>query len=80
MTPNPGSGPRNLAFTTPSSAHVTLRVFDVAGREVARLIDHDLPAGHHQVRFFTEGWAAGVYYYRLNAGAGAKSGKMVIVR
>jgi len=80
MTPNPGSGPRNITFMIPSSAHITLRVFDVSGREVATLVDHDLPAGRHQVRFFTEGWAAGVYYYRLNMGAAAKTGKMVVVR
>jgi len=80
MTPNPGSGPRNLTFTIPSAAHVYLRVFDVSGREVATLVDHDLPAGIHQIRFVTEGWAAGVYYYRLNAGAAAKTGKMVVVR
>ena len=79
-TPNPGSGPRNLTFTIPSSAHVSLRVFDVSGRVVATLVDHDLPAGIHRVRFITDGWAAGVYYYRLAMGASAKTGRMVVVR
>lgn len=80
-SPNPGSGARNLTFMIPSSAHVSLRVFDVSGREVATLVDHDLPAGRHQVRFFTDGWAAGVYYYRLTMDAAeAKSGRMVVIR
>jgi len=59
-TPNPGSGPRNLVFTIPTRGHVTLRVFDVAGREVSTLVDRDLPAGRQSVHFFTDGWANGV--------------------
>jgi YD repeat-containing protein len=60
-TPNPGSGPRHLVFSIPSNGHVTLRVFDVSGRQVATLLDRVLPAGHHDAQFSTDRWAAGVY-------------------
>ena len=79
-TPNPGSGARDLNFTIPSQGHVTLRVFDVAGREVSTLVDRELPAGRQNVRFFTDGWANGVYYYRLALGTRTLKGKLTVLR
>jgi YD repeat-containing protein len=79
-TPNPGSGPRDLAFTIPTGGHVTLRVFDVMGRQVATLIDRDMPAGRFGAHFLTDRWAAGVYYYRLAMGGRTRSGRMVVLR
>ena len=79
-TPNPGSGAREIAFSIPASGHVTLRVFDVAGRLVSTLYDRDLPAGRYSARFSSDRWAAGVYYYRLNALARALKGRLVVVR
>lgn len=79
-TPNPGSGPRNLLFSIPSSGHVALRVFDVAGRQIATLIDKDLGPGRYEARFGTDRWAAGVYYYRLTMGARSRTGRLVVLR
>jgi len=79
-TPNPGSGARDLAFTIPTQGRVTLRVFGVGGREVATLVDRDLPAGRQSVRFLTDGWANGVYYYRLALGARTLEGKLTVLR
>jgi len=78
--PNPGSGTRNLVFSIPTGGHVTLRVFDVGGREVATLMDRDLPAGRYDMRFFTDRWAAGAYYYRLVLGARYLTGHLVVLR
>jgi YD repeat-containing protein len=79
-TPNPGSGARHLGFSTPSNGHVTLRVFDVSGRQVATLLDRVLPAGRHDAQFTTDRWAAGVYYYRLDLGPRSRAGKLVVMR
>jgi YD repeat-containing protein len=79
-TPNPGGSIRNLYFTLPARAHVTLRVFDVAGRLKATLVDHDHDAGRHDVRFFTERWATGVYYYRLESAGRVRAGRLVVLR
>jgi len=79
-TPNPGSGPRNMAFTIPARAHVTLRVFDVAGREVATLYDRVLDAGRYNAQFSTDRWGNGVYFYRLETAGHVRSGRMVVLR
>jgi len=78
--PNPGTGPRDLVFSIPTSGHVTLRVFDVGGREVSTLIDRDLSAGRYDTRFFTDRWAAGAYYYRLQLGGRFRTGRFVVLR
>jgi YD repeat-containing protein len=78
--PNPGSGPRNILFSTPVRAHVTLRAFDVAGRVVATLVDGNLEAGQHNLRFFTDRWGNGVYFYRLEMAGRVRSGRMVVLR
>jgi endonuclease/exonuclease/phosphatase family metal-dependent hydrolase len=52
--PNPLSHQTRFAFDLPQSAPVSLEVFDLTGRRVARVISGELPAGHHEV-----GWNAG---------------------
>ena len=78
--PNPGAGERRLSFTLPSRGHVSLRVFDVTGRLAATLLDRDLDAGRHDMRFGTDAWANGVYYYRLTWSGQTKSGRLVVLR
>ena len=79
-TPNPGGGTRSVLFTMASRGHVTLRVFDVTGRLEATLVDRDLDRGRHDVRFFSDRWPAGVYYYRLESAGAVRSGRMVVLR
>lgn len=59
---------------------VTLKVFDILGREVARVIEERLQAGAHEVRLDTGSFAAGIYFYRLEAEGVRLTRKLVIVR
>jgi YD repeat-containing protein len=79
-TPNPGSGARNMAFTIPARGHVTLRVFDVSGREIATLYNRVLDPGHYNAQFSTDRWGNGVYFYRLEAAGHVRSGRLVVLR
>jgi YD repeat-containing protein len=79
-TPNPGGGTRDVSFTLPSPGRVVLRVFDVTGRLAATLVDHNLEKGRHDVRFFTDRWSAGVYFYSLESAGKIRSGRMVVLR
>jgi len=78
--PNPGSGPREIPFSIPTSGHATLRVFDVSGRLLATLLDRDLPAGRYSARFGSERLPAGVCFYRLELGGRALTGRLVTLR
>jgi hypothetical protein len=78
--PNPFRGATTIAFRLPDARRVSLRVHDIAGREVAILADGVMPAGRHELRFDARGLTHGVYFYTLRAGSLVESRKMLIVR
>jgi hypothetical protein len=63
--PNPFNPTTTIRFSIPQSGDVTLRVFDILGREVAVLVNEKRTAGRHDVTFDGTGLASGVYLYRL---------------
>jgi hypothetical protein len=75
---NPGT---KILFSLPKAQAVSLRIFDLAGNEVATLIEHERkPAGHHEIVFDASGLANGVYLYRLQAGEFTETKKMLVVK
>ncbi len=63
--PNPVSVETTVSFALPAADHVTLAVFDMCGREVARLADAEYPAGSHQAAWDASGLPEGSYLLRL---------------
>lgn len=59
---------------------VRLKVYDVAGEEVAVLVDGVLSPGEHQVRFTASGLSSGVYFYSLESGGFVETKRMVLLR
>ena len=57
-----------------------LKVYDIAGREVATLVNDFMPAGKHAVEFNATDHSSGVYFCTLRAGEFAKTLRMVVVR
>lgn len=78
-TPNPGAGPRSIAFGIPLRCRVTLRVLDVSGREVVTLLDRALDPGRYTAQFSTARWSAGAYFYRIEAGGHTRSGRLTVL-
>jgi hypothetical protein len=66
--PNPLRARTTIDFVVPSEGHVTLDLFDVSGRRVARLVDGERPAGHHSVEWSAPRGRGGLYFYRIQAG------------
>jgi endoglucanase len=65
--PNPFNPATTIRFGLPEASHVTLGVYDVLGREVARLVDGPLGPGYHDAPFDAGERSTGVYLYRLTA-------------
>ncbi len=78
--PNPFNPVTTIRFALPSAERVTLDVYDVVGRRVARLIDARLPAGLHEVRWNANRFASGMYLYRIRAGTFQQSRAMILLR
>lgn len=82
---NPTGADAGLSFSMPLDGHADLRIYDVAGRLVATLVDGDVPAGTHGATWNgldTGGApaASGVYFARLSTEHGEASGKLVLLR
>ena len=82
--PNPFNPVTNIAFTLADAGQVSLIVYDVAGREVARLVDGHVASGTHNITWdskaATAAFASGVYFYRLQTPVGFKVRKMVLMK
>lgn len=68
LAPNPTRGPARIAFSLSGESAVDLRVFDVAGREVAVLAQGRLPGGTHERVWNGAGLRPGLYFARLESG------------
>jgi hypothetical protein len=80
--PNPAQGATTLAFTLDAPQSVRLSVYDVLGREAAVLVEGERSAGRHAFDLDPAGAGlpAGVYVVRLEAGEGAASRRLTLVR
>jgi len=78
--PNPCSASASLKITLPAAAPVEVVVYDLSGRRVATPFAGALPAGDHRLVVDTSALPAGVYLYRVTAGADVAVKKMVVAR
>lgn len=78
--PNPFNSATTFNFTIPVADHVTLKVFDLLGREVATVLDRNLTADNYSINWSAEGLATGVYMYTLTSGSFSKSMKMLYLK
>ena len=78
--PNPFREQTQLSFSLDAPAAVRLVVYDALGREVARLADGRLDAGHHAVAFDGSGLPSGLYLWRLDAGGAVQTGRLTLLR
>ncbi|MBU0520243.1 T9SS type A sorting domain-containing protein, partial [bacterium] len=78
--PNPFNPTTTISYALPTAGSVELSVFDISGREVAKLVDGYRDIGVHNVQFDATGLASGVYLYRLNANGNVAVNKMVLMK
>ncbi len=78
--PNPFNPITTIEFQIPEPSYVTIKIFDVIGRETATLVNEFLPSGTHKVKWDAKGHPGGVYFYRLEAGGFIQTKKMILLR
>jgi photosystem II stability/assembly factor-like uncharacterized protein len=78
--PNPFNPVTNVEFGIPFQGIVTLKVFDMLGKEIATLINSSLNPGQYEIQFNGSNYASGVYFYRLTAGEFTDTKRMMLVK
>ncbi len=77
--PNPFNPRTNVRFRISDFGFVTLKVYDVLGREVATLVNEEKPSGSYEVMFDAKNLASSLYIYRLSSGSDVQTKKMLLL-
>jgi len=78
--PNPFNPSTKIEFGIPKGEFVTLKIYDIAGREISTLINMRLIAGKYTAEFNGTNVSSGIYFYRLVAGSTVITKKMMLVK
>ncbi len=79
-SPNPFNPETGISFTTAEAGYAELAVYDVSGREVAKLAEDWYPAGSYQFTWNAADLPSGVYFARLNANGADKTAKLLLLK
>ena len=78
--PNPFNPVTTIRYDLPTAAHVTLKVFDIWGREVITLVNGMKTAGRHETILDARGLPSGAYFYRMEAGSFTRTRRLVLLK
>jgi hypothetical protein len=78
--PNPFNPITTISYRIETPGHVTMKIFDVLGREVSTLVNQVKEAGVHRVEFDGSRLASGIYFYELRVNQFREIKKMMIIK
>jgi hypothetical protein len=78
--PNPFNPTTKINYQLPKAGLVTLKVYDILGREVATLVNENQPAGSYSVPFDASKLSSGIYIYTIHANDFIQSKKMILTK
>jgi hypothetical protein len=78
--PNPFNPTTEIGYNVPATGYVTLKVYDLLGREVATLVNEQKVPGSYSAKFDASGLGSGVYLYRLRAGDFVATKRLVLLK
>ncbi len=78
--PNPFNPNTVISYQLPERGSVSLKIFDILGKEITTLINEEQNAGRHEINFNAAGLTSGVYFYQLISGTLIETKKMILVQ
>jgi Secretion system C-terminal sorting domain len=78
--PNPFNPSTKIKYQIPNAGLVTLKVYNILGKEVATLVNENKPAGNYEVEFSAKDLTSGIYIYKLQSGSFVETKKMILMK
>lgn len=78
--PNPFNPLTKIRFGVPQAQYVSLKVYDILGREVTTLVSEEKQSGSYEVEVNLTSLPSGIYFYTLNAGNYSETKKMILLK
>jgi hypothetical protein len=78
--PNPFNPVTRISYEIPTDVIVSLKIYDISGREIKQLLNEKQNAGYYSVIFNGENFSSGIYLYRLIAGNNIVTKKMILIK
>ena len=78
--PNPFNPVTIISYALPKASHVTIKVYDILGREVTTLVNEEKNAGNYNAQFSAGKLASGIYLYKMQAGNFQETKKLLIMK
>lgn len=78
--PNPFNPSTKIRYEIPKESFVTIKIYDVLGREVSTLVNEQKSAGYYNIEFNANNLASGIYFYRIQAGDFVRTKKLILLK
>jgi len=78
--PNPFNPTTTINYELPTDGIVTIKIFDLVGKEIATLVNESKKAGSYQVLFNGQNFSSGIYFYKIEVGNFVETRKMVLIK
>ena len=78
--PNPFNPSTNIQYSIATRQFVTLKVYNVLGKEIATLVNEEKPAGNYEIKFDASKLASGIYYYQMRVSEYVETKKMILLK
>jgi hypothetical protein len=78
--PNPFNPATTITYSIPENCRVKIKLYDILGKEVIKILDENKEKGNHLIRFNGSSLSSGVYFYRIEAGGFSGVKKMILCK
>ena len=78
--PNPFNPSTTIKYSVQNAKNISLKVYDVLGKEVETLVNEEKPAGNYEVEFNAANPTSGIYFYQLKVGSFVETKKMILLK
>ncbi|HEX9740301.1 MAG TPA: T9SS type A sorting domain-containing protein, partial [Ignavibacteriaceae bacterium] len=78
--PNPFNPVTVISYQVPVKSFVSLKVYDIIGREIQSLVNEEKDAGKYEIHFDASSLSSGVYFYKIKSDSYSEIKKMVLIK